>query len=162
MFLFGSSQVAGADEGRQYGSGHCRLVGARVASRMMKYLLLLSLLAVAGCLAGPSASPLTVREVIDEAQSLDGREIIVEGWLDQCQRLSCPLFASSEDTRSDDPYFLSIGSAPWFDIEMRVATPTWIVLRARFHDLCVNDPASGNYAVCSDRPETLEPLALIR
>jgi hypothetical protein len=128
----------------------------------MKHVLLLSLLAVLGCLAGPSASPLTVREVVVEAQSLNGREIIVEGWLEQCQRLSCPLFATPEDVRSDDPYFLSIGSAPWFDIEMREAMPTWIVLRARFHDICVIDPASRIYAACSDRPETLEPLALIR
>lgn len=126
----------------------------------MKRLLLLSLLAVAGCVTGPSSSPLTVRHVIEDARSLDGREIVVAGWLEHCQPLSCALYASVEDVRSDNPYYLSIGSRPWFDAATRGSGPAWIVLRARLHNRCINDPASGVIAMCSDRPETLEPIAL--
>jgi hypothetical protein len=120
------------------------------------------LLALSGCVAGPAGRPLSVREVVERAEALDGREIVVAGWLDQCHRFSCGLYASAKEVEKDLPYYLSIGPSPWFDSYARSAAPTRIVLRARLNDRCISDPATGIIAVCGDRARTLEPLALVR
>jgi hypothetical protein len=120
------------------------------------------LLAVCGCVAGPTARPLSVREVVEGAQALDGREIVVAGWLEDCRPLSCGLYGSAGEVRKEFPYYLSIGRSPWFDSFARRAAPRRIVLRARLHDRCISDPATETIAVCADRSGTLEPLALVR
>jgi len=90
----------------------------------------ISLLALSGCVAGLTERPLSVREVMENARALDGQEIVVSGWLQQCQRLSCGIYASAKEAEKDWPYYLSIGSSRWFDTFAQRAAPTRIVLRA--------------------------------
>ena len=125
-------------------------------------LLPLVLIALSSCVAGPTARPLTVREIVDNARALDGREVVVTGWLQQCERLSCGIFGSAEEVGKLVPYYLSIGRSEWFDAFAQRVAPGQIVLRVRVNDHCISDPANETIAVCADRPRTLEPLALVR
>jgi len=125
-------------------------------------LLPLPFLALAGCVTGSIERPMTVREIVQNARVLDGREVVVSGWLEQCQPLACGLYASAAEVRTDVPYYLSIGSSRWFDAFARRAAPTNVVLRARVHDRCISDPSTQVIAVCADRAGSLEPLALVR
>ncbi|HEX6375587.1 MAG TPA: hypothetical protein VFZ91_07685 [Allosphingosinicella sp.] len=121
-----------------------------------------SLLALSGCMAGATERPLSVREVVENARTLDGREIVVAGWLERCQSRSCGIHASADEVGDDFPYYLSIGPSRWFDSFARRTAPTRIVLRARLHDRCISDPAARIIAACADRAGTLEALAVIR
>ena len=105
---------------------------------------------------------MSVREVTQNAAALDGREVVVAGWLEQCLPLSCGLYGSAKEVRKPLPYYLSIGASGWFDAFARRAGRRWVVLRVRVHDRCVSDPAAGTITGCADRAETLEPLALAR
>jgi len=125
-------------------------------------LLPLPFLALAGCVTVPIERPMTVREIVQNAHVLDGRVIVVSGWLEQCQPLSCGLYASAAEVRKDSPYYLSIGSSRWFDAFARRAGPTNVVLRVRVHDRCISDPSIQVIAACADRAGSLEPLALVR
>lgn len=109
--------------------------------------------------APASARPMSVREVTQNAAALDGREVVVAGWLEQCLPRSCGLYGSAKGVRKRFPYFLSIGASRSFDAFARRAGRRWVVLRVRVHDRCVSDPAADIIAACSDRPSTLEVLA---
>ena len=125
-------------------------------------LLPLLFVALSACVSGASQRPLSVRHVVQNAEALDGREVVVTGWIDECLRLSCPLYADPEDVGKAWPiYVLSIGASRWFDAFARLHAPTRITLRARVHDHCISDPAANVIAVCTDRPSTLEPLGLV-
>ena len=124
-------------------------------------LLLFSVLALSACAAG-SVRPLSVRQVIENAEALDGREILVSGWIEECNRLSCPLYGSADEVGKDWPYVLSIGASRWFDSFARRRAPTQVTLRARVRDRCISDPAAEAIALCADRSDTLEPLSLVR
>ena len=125
-------------------------------------LLPLLFVALSACVSGRSDRPLSVRDVVQNAEALDGREVIVTGWIDECRQLSCPLYAGPEDVGKGWPiFFLSIGSSRWFDTFARRNGPTLITLRARVHDHCISDPVADVVAVCADRPNTLEPLSLM-
>ncbi|HEX8381204.1 MAG TPA: hypothetical protein VF619_11735 [Allosphingosinicella sp.] len=129
----------------------------REVFRFLPFLVLLS-----GCVAGPTERPLSVEEVVENASALNGREIVVVGWLDQCFRFSCGIYASAKEAKKDFPYYLSIGRSRWFDSFAQRAAPTRIALRARLDDRCISNPATEIIALCTDRSGTLEPLALIR
>ena len=106
--------------------------------------------------------PLSVREVMENAEALDGREISVSGWVQECHSLSCSLYASRREARRQEPrYWLSIGSSPWFDAFARRNAPARVTLRARFDARCVSDPADGVIALCADRVRSLDPLAIV-
>jgi hypothetical protein len=105
---------------------------------------------------------MTVREIVQNARVLDGREVVVSGWLEQCQPLSCGLYASAAEVRKDFPYYLSIGPSRWFDAFARRAGAANVVLRARVHDRCISEPSTQVVAACADRAGSLEPLALVR
>lgn len=120
------------------------------------------ILAVSACVTAPTERPLTVREIVENAEVLDGKEVVVSGWLEKCQHLSCGIFDSANEVDKDFSYYLSIGPSPWFDSFAQRAAPGPIVLRARIHDRCISNPATQIIAVCADRPSTLVPLALVR
>ena len=122
----------------------------------------LMVLLLSACVAGTGGAPLSVRAVVENAPALDGKEVVVAGWLEQCQRLSCGLFGSAQEVGKEFPYSLSIGRSAWFDAYARRAAPGRVVLRARVHDLCISNPADRVIAVCADRNATLEPLATLR
>jgi hypothetical protein len=107
--------------------------------------------------------PLSVREVMESAEAFDGQEVLVSGWVEECQPLSCILYASRREGRRDWPrYWLSIGSSTWFDAFARRNAPGPVTLRARFSARCVTDPRSGVIALCADRVNSLDPLAIAR
>jgi hypothetical protein len=113
--------------------------------------------------AAPSEWALTVREVMERAEAYDGREIVVTGWIDRCERLSCALYASREEAKKESPrYWLSIGASAWFDAFARRRAPGRITLRARLDDRCVTDPADDIIAICADRVNSLNPLAVVK
>ena len=128
----------------------------------MKHLSLVLFFALGGCVTHHSQHPMTVQQVVQEARTLDGQEVVVTGWLQECRRLSCPLYASAEEAEKEQPSFLSIGPSVWFDPLSLHLARTRITLRARFNSRCVSDPASGVIAVCTDRPASLEPIRMIR
>lgn len=119
-------------------------------------------LALQAAVPAQGERPLSVREVMENAGTLDGREIVVSGWIEECHRLSCTLYASRREARKDWPdYWLSIGSSGWFDSFAARNAPTRVTLRARFDARCVTDPASGIIALCADRVNSLAPIALV-
>ena len=120
------------------------------------------MLVLSGCVASPTERALSVREVVQNAPGLDGREILVTGWIEYCWRLSCPLFESAADVWKDDGYFLSIGSSRGFDAFAAPQAPARVTFRARVHDRCISDPATGTIAACADRAGTLEPIGFDR
>jgi hypothetical protein len=122
----------------------------------------LACLLLAACATVAPPRPLTVRQVVENAEALDGKVILVSGWLPYCHRLSCGLYGSREEVAKDFAYYLSIGGSRWFDAAALRLEPGFIVLRARLHNKCISDPADGTIAVCADRSGTLEPLALVR
>ena len=127
----------------------------------MNFLLLLHLALLA--LAPERDRPLTVRQVVENNQALHGQEIVVSGWLETCDRLSCPLYASRREARRNWPdYWLSIGSTAWFDAFAQQNGPGRVTLRARFDAGCVTDPAERVIAACADRARSLDPIALVR
>jgi hypothetical protein len=116
------------------------------------------ILAVCACVAGPTQRALSVKQVVENAQALDGQEIVVTGWIEYCHRLSCPLFDSAEEVGKDWSYVLSIGRSSWFDAFARRHAPTRVTLRARLNNRCISDPATRIIAACADRANTLEPI----
>ena len=126
-------------------------------------LLPLLLLALHGSAAEPADRPMTVREVMESAEALDGREITVSGWVEECRRLSCPLFQSRREARRTWPrYWLSVGGSPWFDSFASRNAPGRVTLRARLDARCVTDPRTEVFALCGDRAGSLHPLAIVR
>jgi hypothetical protein len=119
-------------------------------------------LLLSACVTGPVERPLSVREIVENAEALDGQEIVVSGWLDRCDRLSCVIYSSANEVGKDWAYFLSIGPSPWFDAFAKRAAPGRIILRARFKDRCVSDPATQTIELCTDRATTLEAISLVR
>lgn len=122
----------------------------------------LLLVALSACVAGPAERPLSVRYVVENAEALDGREIVLSGWIDHCERLSCALYDSAEEIGKDWAYFLSIAPSSWFDPYIRGRAPTRVTLRARLHDRCIVNPATQIIGVCADRGGSLEVLAIVR
>lgn len=118
--------------------------------------------ACSGCVTGSGEEPLSVRQVAENARALDGRKIIVTGWIEYCHPRSCSLFDSPEDVDAEWPYRLSIGPSRRLDAFARHNAPGQVTLLARFNDLCVTNPATQTIAVCADRSSTLEPISLIR
>lgn len=100
---------------------------------------------------------------MENAGALDGREILVSGWVEHCERLFCELYASRRESRgrSWPVYYLSIGSSAWLDAFVRRNGPGRVTLRARFDARCVTDPRSGIIAACADRVSSLRPIALV-
>ena len=141
------------------GTGHCTIADAgRTFGRMIRVLPAL-LLTLSACVAGPTERALSVRHVVENAHALDGQEILVSGWVEECWRLSCRLWDSADEVEKEWPYYLSIGSSRWFDRFAERHAPTRVTLRARFHDRCISNPVTQLMGVCADRSTTLEPLS---
>ncbi|MGD9713054.1 MAG: hypothetical protein AB7V46_13425 [Thermomicrobiales bacterium] len=129
----------------------------------MAILLPLLLMLQALPLEAATGHPMSVREVMENNERLDGREIVVSGWVEECRPLSCPLYASRREAHRNGPrYWLSIGSSSGFDAFARDHAPGRVTLRARFRADCVNDPSGEAIAVCADRVNSLSPVAIVR
>ena len=126
-------------------------------SRFLSFLLLV----LGGCATSPQERPLTVQQVVERAEALDGREITVSGWIEECWPRGCVLYASRKEASKELPYFLSVGPSQWFDTFAARHTPGRVTLRARFNAHCITDPGTGAIAVCADRVSNLEPIRVL-
>jgi hypothetical protein len=115
-------------------------------------------LTLSACASAPAERPLSVRYVVENAEALDGREILVTGWVEECWRLGCALWDSRNEMKKDWPYYLPIGASRWFDRFAEDNAPTRVTLRARFHNRCIANPVTQVIGVCADRSDTLEVL----
>lgn len=144
--------------GREAGIANRAFCGPNQA---MVRIALLPILVLAACATSSTTDVLSVRDVVERARSLNGQEVLVSGWLQSCQTFSCGLYGSQSEVVRSAPYYLSIGPSRWFDSFASRAGPRQVVIRGRVHDLCISDPANDVIAACSDRPASLEPLAVI-
>jgi hypothetical protein len=128
----------------------------------MKRALPALLLALSACATSPAERPLSVRHVVLNAEALDGQEILVTGWVEECGHFGCPLWHSPREIGKEWPYRLSIAASKWFDRYADLNAPMRVTLRARFHDRCISDPVSQTIGVCTDRGSNLEPLSRVR
>ena len=139
--------------------------------------LALAALAMTSCItSSPAGRVWSVRQVIENQDALDGRVITVRGWVRYCERLGCALYDSRAEERLDrdpdrgpgpgDPYglgfHLSIGGYPWFDEQAHLNAPSYVVMVAKVDGRCMNDPKEGIIAACTDRPDTLVPIRILR
>jgi hypothetical protein len=128
----------------------------------MKRALPALLLALAACASVPTERALGVRHVVENAEELNGQEILVTGWVEECGRFGCPLWDSPSEVGKEWPYRLSIAASKWFDRYAEQNAPMRVTLRARFHYRCISDPVSQTIGVCTDRGSNLEPLSRVR
>jgi hypothetical protein len=116
-----------------------------------------------------------VKEVIERHDELDGRRILVRGWLSYCLPLNCVLYASN-DLDSDT---LSIGSSRSFDKVAKRLSGKKIEILAKLDADCSyhvadrpDDKASPNedgvsedghyHSICLDRADVLSKPRLVR
>jgi hypothetical protein len=140
---------------------------------MRRFSMVASLL-LAGCVTPPSSTEhvWTVDQAFQHAAKLDGRTILVRGWLPRCGGLDCTLYSSK--TAADRFWenrghnrILSIGAAPEFDRVIRSQVPAEIVLRARVNADCLrkneirNPDGTIDIILCADRTDDLIPLQII-
>jgi hypothetical protein len=136
----------------------------------------LAALALASCVTAAGEDVWSVRQVIENQYELKGKVIRVRGWMDHCERLGCPLWDSPEEARrfrehdrSPRPgdehalgFDLGLGGYPWFDREAEAIIPSYVVLTVRVSGRCMNDPAEGIIAACTDRGTSLVPIRIVR
>ena len=122
----------------------------------------LLILPLSACVTDASERPLSVREVVRQAAALDGQEVVVRGWIEECQHLSCSLYASPGERGRDRVYYLSVGASKWFDAFAAQNAPTFVTFRARVDARCIDDPADDVILACSDRVNSLSPIRLVR
>jgi hypothetical protein len=126
--------------------------------------LLLLALSANGAMAREGAT-LSVAEAVARHGELNGRVVRVKGWLGTCQGLSCSLYETLAGARGQgaEAGWLSIGSSVAFDRRARRLRHKRIVLEARLHAVCFNDPTPpGIVEVCADRVEQLQPIRIVR
>lgn len=117
----------------------------------------------AAAFAHERREPLSVEDVLARHHELDGRTIVVRGWLSPCQRLSCRLMARTQGTTS--PY-LSIGGSLAFDARIAGRTGQRITIRARLDARCMHarlDAVRENddVVICTDRASELRDPTLV-
>ena len=108
---------------------------------------------------------LSVAEVVAQHRALDHRVVRVRGWMRICQGRSCSIFEtrSGAEGRGAEAGWLSIGFTPSFDRRMGSMGLVQIVLEARVHAVCFNDPMpNGAIEVCADRVDQLQEPRLVR
>jgi hypothetical protein len=121
------------------------------------------MLALAACTTASEERPWTVRQVLENRQSLNGKTIVLKGWSDSCQRLSCTLYDSPDEVRKERAnYWVSVGGYPSFDQAAAARVPSYVVMVARVKTRCMNDPSGETIALCADRPSSIVPLRILR
>ena len=104
--------------------------------------------------AKPAA--LSVHEVSQQQDALNGKVIRVSGVVRHCQRLSCALISPTNKL-----HFISIGNSETFDQDIRQHLNREVVVEGMLDSRCVNDFDLGDYAVCADRPDSLANPSLV-
>ena len=118
------------------------------------------LLVATTALAAPVLdAPLTVGAVVADHSALNGKTIMVRGWLDRCVDLSCALFPTraAAMAKSWERPLLSVGASPLIDNHLDQLRHAEIILEARFDNRCLE-----NKHICLDRAPTLDPVRVVR
>ena len=139
-------------------------------------------LALTACGSTTATKALTVDQFIAEIDQLNGKTVMVTGFLGECEALSCPLYRSKAEaeeagrTRSNIravieggatdvsgfPFpshpAVSIGSGPqwsFFDLRAYFYRQSYVVITGR-----VNSRCRSKDVLCFDWADELEPLSL--
>ena len=142
--------------------GHCSRAVPGSKKGAMSRILPFLLLALGGCVTTAREPPLSVQQVVEQAEALDGREITVSGWIHECRPRGCALYGSRKDVDNDSSFFLSIGPSAWFDEWAEEYGSRRITFRARLDAFCIiDDPRPDIIRVCADRAPTLQPIRVV-
>ena len=123
---------------------------------------LLALLIVA-CTPVPERAPLTVREVVEQYEQLDGKIVRVVGVVYGCQMLGCSLL----DAGHPRDYSFGLGTAPGFDEQMRLHLRKRIIVEGRLDATCLHTGETKlpngqiGVIICTDRASVLKDPKLI-
>jgi hypothetical protein len=99
---------------------------------------------------------LSVHELSQQREALNGKVVRVAGVVKHCQRLSCALEAPDNER-----YFVSIGKSDAFDRTVQHVLGREIVVEATLDDSCVVDFDHDISPVCGDRSNSLANPVLI-
>jgi hypothetical protein len=119
---------------------------------------------------GPAQQRLTVAEVIDWIDRLNGRTVRVGGYLGRCSGYDCSLFASEDDSRKFDrfladiierrrsdlepPPMLGIGDDRDFDRKAAPLNLRYVIITGIVDNQCWH----RGEPVCTDRAPDLHPI----
>lgn len=114
----------------------------------------------------PAASDgghMTVLQVLENREKLDGKLVTVRGWLPRCEGYDCLLYDSQEAAEADlsdkrSHRYLGIGDSPEFDKNVAGQLPAFVVLRAKFDAECV-EPSGW---ICLDRVADLTQVKILK
>ena len=114
-------------------------------------------LALGACVTAQPAQVATISQLTSNLAAFDGQVVLVHGWLDECEDLSCGLFASKSEAeeRQYGPQMLSIGSTVSFDDKAVGKGPAEVLLKARVDATCRREDI-----VCMDRASELRPISI--
>jgi hypothetical protein len=131
-------------------------------------------IALGSCAAGGAkdGAVWSAGDIPRSAQELNGKKVVVRGWLPHCHRLSCPLFSSQADAEAAEKSvagksWISIGSTRSFNRAVWKKTPAEIVLVGRVNADCIQPPPpriEGEQQVivlCADRTPDLVPIKIL-
>ena len=109
---------------------------------------------LAGCGYAPVSTDrvLTVAEVEGHMHFLDGKRVRINGWLGQCSKLDCALYATSRHLLANDTAsgFLGIASSRMVDEAAKTMAGQQVIVTA-----IVNDECRGILGQCTDRAPDL-------
>jgi hypothetical protein len=128
---------------------------------------ILALALVSSCAKAVPKGAVSVADIIDNIHAWDGETVTVHGWLGQCQKLSCVLYASLSDAiivesqRPDQAKLsaaiegVSIGSSKTFDNAAAQLQFSEVIIRGKVSDEC-----RGLFVDCTDRGPDLYPISI--
>ncbi len=130
---------------------------------------LIGLALLAGCVEQPPIGPkVTTADVIANIHAWNGKEVLVTGWLGQCQRYDCGLYPTLSDAKlveegsSGSPEWmtamdrrLSIGPGKAFDRRAQGLAMKEVIVRATITDQCRQRDQGSS---CLDRAGDLIPV----
>jgi hypothetical protein len=131
----------------------------------MRYLLIIAGLSGLSVASAAEAPVLTVPQVIERHEALDGKVVRVSGWLhSRCYRFGC----SITNTRDGKGAYLSLGGSGSFDLAVQKAGAQGrkILVEGRVNHTCFDhskDPGNDprELTICTDRADELADPRLI-
>lgn len=103
-------------------------------------------------------------------EELDGKRVMITGWLVECQPLSCALLNNLDGLDDDDFHYISLGESLEFDRSVarfegrpHLVEVEGIIRRTCFsHQNDVGIDLGGDIIVCTDRADQLRNPRLLR
>ena len=118
----------------------------------------------AAALAAATVPAMSVANVRNNLHALDGKTVVVHGWLDRCEKLSCGLFPSLAAARACDygGVMLSVAASPVVDGRAAELALREVQIEGVLSDRCRAPTADGTITVCSDRAPDFTPTRLVK